>query len=331
MRRYLLSRPVVFGSAIATTFGVACIMKDFAFGEKYEGKELATDKVVIVTGANTGIGKAVARQFANRGAKVIMACRDMKKCEKARFEIATESTNKYVYCRMCDLASQQSIRQFVEKFKSEHKELHFLINNAGIMNCRKSYTQEGIEAQLGVNFMGHFLLTNLLLDVLKASAPSKIINVSDISYVKGKINIEDLNSDKSYDPYEAYYQSQLALAIFTGELDTKLAGTNVRVCSVYPGLTYTDITRHMGYQKSIFGKIWVNPVGWLLRKSPNQASCTILSAALNPNYKEMSGIYFREYDVEGLSENATQPSLNKWLWNVAEVWTNINTSHLSKS
>lgn len=326
MRKVLLSRPVLYGSIAATAIGATCLIKDALFREKPQPTEQLTDKVVIVTGANRGIGQAVTHEFAKRDAKVVMACRDMKLCEKARIDIVMDTGNKYVYCRPCDLASQESIRQFVKKFKSEHKDLHFLINNAGIMKCKKGYTKEGIEMQLGVNFMGHFLLTNLLLDTLKASAPSKILNVSNIFYTKGSINVEDLNSDQSYDPTEAYYQSQVALAMFTRALDAKLGGTNVTVNSVYPGLTNTDITRHMSYQKSIFGRMWVKPLTWFLTRTPKQAAYRIISAALDPNYKEMSGVYFQEFEPKPLADNATKVAETKWLWKVAEKWTHLDTA-----
>lgn len=170
---------------------------------------------------------------------------------QARQDIVLETRNKYIYCRKCDLASQESIRKFVEQFKkgnykyiylqisnffshiniyiylvciAEYDKLHILINNAGVMRCPKSYTKEGIEMQLGVNYIGHFLLTNLLLDILKASAPSRIVNLSSTAYQRGQINITDLNSDKEYDAGKAYTQSKLAIIFFTRELANRLKG-----------------------------------------------------------------------------------------------------------
>ncbi|KAJ4435202.1 hypothetical protein ANN_23778, partial [Periplaneta americana] len=140
---------------------------DYTGGRKYEGSNRIDKKVVIITGSNTGIGKETALELAKQGAHVVMACRDAKKCEEAREDIVLRTKNRYVYCRTCDLASQKSIIQFVERFKSEHPRLDILINNAGVMRCPNSKTKEGIEMQLGVNHMGHFLLTNLLLDKLK--------------------------------------------------------------------------------------------------------------------------------------------------------------------
>lgn len=136
-------------------------------GGRFENPVRADGKIVLITGANTGIGRETARELAIRGAHVYMACRDLKKCEEAREEIVLESLNKHVYCRQCDLASFNSIREFANSFQQEQPRLDILINNAGVMRCPKSSTTDGIELQMGVNHMGHFLLTSLLLDTLK--------------------------------------------------------------------------------------------------------------------------------------------------------------------
>lgn len=221
-------------------------------GGKYTKTNKIENAVVIVTGSNTGIGKETVRELAKRGAHVYMACRDMTKCEEARAEIVVESNNKYVYCRECDLASYDSIKQFVHTFKNEQKRLDILINNGGIMRCPKGVTKEGIETQLGVNHVGHFLLTNLLLDLLKSSSPSRIINVSSLAHTRGEINITDLNSEKSYDASKAYSQSKLANILFTRELAKRLEGTKVTVNALHPGVVDTELMRHMGIVNSFF-------------------------------------------------------------------------------
>lgn len=221
-------------------------------GGKYTKTNKIENSVVIVTGSNTGIGKETVRELAKRGAHVYMACRDMTKCEEARAEIVVESNNKYVYCRECDLASYDSIKQFVHTFKNEQKRLDILINNGGVMRCPKGVTKEGIETQLGVNHVGHFLLTNLLLDLLKSSSPSRIINVSSLAHTRGEINVTDLNSEKSYDPSKAYSQSKLANILFTRELAKRLEGTKVTVNALHPGVVDTELMRHMGIVNSFF-------------------------------------------------------------------------------
>ena len=165
-----------------------------------------------------------------------MACRDLKKCEQARKEIALGIKNTKLHCRELDLASFTSIKNFAERFKVEQKKLDVLINNAGVMRCPRQLTNEGFEMQIGVNHLGHFLLTNLLLDTLKASAPSRIVNVSSIAHTRGSIDTADLNSEKDYDPKKAYEQSKLANILFTRELSKRLENTGVTVNSLHPGI-----------------------------------------------------------------------------------------------
>lgn len=201
---------------------------------------------------------------------------------------------------------------------AEHPELHILVNNGGIMRCPKSTTADGIESQLGVNHMGHFLLTNLLLDRLKASAPSRIVNVSSVAHQRGEINVSDLNSAESYDPAAAYAQSKLANVLFTHELAKKLeglslqsiaiilpldlrrktlfsfvSGTGVTVNAVHPGIVDTDIIRHMSFYNSTFSKIFIYPFAWPFIRRPKQGAQTSIFAAVDPSLKDVNGRYFR--------------------------------------
>ncbi|XP_070163221.1 retinol dehydrogenase 13 isoform X2 [Polyergus mexicanus] len=322
--RWKLPKPFFYASVAATTAALAYLTKDYMGGIKYTGKESLVNKVVIVTGANTGIGRKTVLELAKRDAKIIMACRDMKKCEKARQDIVLETKNKYIYCRKCDLASQESIRKFVEQFKNEYDKLHILINNAGVMRCSKSYTKEGIEMQLGVNYIGHFLLTNLLLDVLKTSAPSRIVNVSSASYYRGQINLTDLNSDKEYDAGNAYTQSKLAIIFFTRELANKLRGTGVTVNAVHPGIVDTNITRHMFVYNNFFTRIFLKPFAWPFIRAPLQGAQTVLYAALDPSLTDVSGCYFDNCEIKEVSDEAKNDDLAKWLWKVSEKWTKLD-------
>ncbi|XP_043278014.1 retinol dehydrogenase 13-like [Venturia canescens] len=321
-----IPKPVWISSAAASLVGLTYLIKDSFSGKMYEGKEKLTNKIVIVTGANTGIGKEVALDLARREAKVIMACRNLFKCETTRKEIVLSTKNKYVYCKECDLASQESIRKFVDTFKKEHSELHLLINNAGVMRCPKSVTEDGIETQLGVNHMGHFLLTNLLLETLKKSAPSRIVNVSSTAHLRGKIKVKDLNSSENYDPGDAYAQSKLANVLFTKELSKRLAGTGVAAFAVHPGLVETEITRHMSFFNSTLGAILLKPLFWLFVKPPKHGAQPVIHAALAPKLKNESGLYFSNFDEAEVSEEAKNDQLAKWLWMTSEKWTKLKTS-----
>lgn len=184
------------------------------------------------------------------------------------------------------------------------------------MRCPRTLTKEGIEMQLGVNHMGHFLLTNLLLDTIKSSAPSRIINVSSTAHLRGKIHLDDLNGEQSYDPSEAYAQSKLANILFTRELSKKLqgdffffcwifeflncfkngifgvSGTGVTVNAVHPGIVATEITRHMSFHNSTFSAIFLKPIVYPFIKTPKQGAKCVLFAALDPSLDKVSGKYF---------------------------------------
>ncbi|XP_036688559.1 retinol dehydrogenase 13 isoform X1 [Balaenoptera musculus] len=267
MNRYIL--PL---SVLGTAVGGAVLLKDFVAGGACPSKTTIPGKTVIVTGANTGIGKQTALELAKRGGTIILACRDLEKCEAAAKEIRGETLNHHVNARHLDLASLKSIREFAAKIIEEEERVHILINNAAVMRCPHWTTEDGFEMQLGVNYLGHFLLTNLLLDKLKASAPSRIINLSSLAHVAGHIDFEDLNWEKrKYDTKAAYCQSKLAVVLFTKELSRRLqgaCGTGVTVNALHPGVARTELGRHTGMHRSAFSsftldlpEVQLNPPG----------------------------------------------------------------------
>ncbi|XP_073950119.1 retinol dehydrogenase 13-like [Choristoneura fumiferana] len=314
--------PVTVLSAVAATAGAVCIYKDRHSGPAFERSVSAEGKTVIITGANSGIGQASVWEFARRGAKVFMACRDMEKCEAARREIVLETNNKYVYCRPCDLASTASIVQFVKTFKQEEPKVHILVNNAGVMEPPAGVTSDGFETQLGVNHLGHFLLTNLLLDTLKATAPSRVVVVSSSAHHKGHINKEDLNFSQKYDAAAAYNQSKLANVLFARELAAKTMDTGVTVVAVDPGLTDTELKRHLPMSKSIT-RFVIYPLFWPFMKSPKMAAQAILHAALGDDTGKSVGDYYVDMKVAAPSAEAQDFELAKWLWRVSDKWTRL--------
>lgn len=311
-------------AGFGTVVGSLVIFKEFIGGRNYSSDESLAGKVVVVTGANTGIGRETALTLARKKARVIMACRDMDKCLQARKDIALESRNKHIYCEECDLASQESIRNFAQLVNHREERLDLLINNAGVMRCKKSYTKEGIELQLGTNHMGHFLLTLLLLDKLKASAPSRIINVSSTAHRHGRINFSDLNSTQNYDEGQAYAQSKLANIMFTRELAVRLEGSGVTCNAVHPGMVYTDIGRHMSINQSWLAKVLLHPLLWLFLKTPRQGAQTTLYAALSPRLEGVSGKYFSLQLETDVSEAAKDSEAAKRLWAISERWTGLS-------
>ncbi|KAL4237833.1 Retinol dehydrogenase 13 [Mactra antiquata] len=310
-------------SAIPAGFGAAILLKDYIGGAKYTEEHDIIGKTVVITGASGGIGKETALELAKRGGKLLLACRDMNKCERARNEIITDSFNKKVKCCELDLASCESIRNFADKVNKEEKHVDILINNAGVMSCPKQLTKEGFEWQLGVNYLGHFLLTNLLLDKLKQSSQGRVINVVSPLYKKSNINFTDLNSMEYYDPKEAYGQSKLALVLFTLELSRLLEGTNVTVNCVNPGVVKSEIGRHLPLGQSTLSSGFLSPLTWLLMKTPLQGAQTSIYLAVSPEVEKVSGKYFAKYKQEPITENGLDEETARRMWLISEKWTRL--------
>ncbi|XP_017958897.1 retinol dehydrogenase 12-like [Drosophila navojoa] len=299
--------PALFGLGIY-------FLRKYMQGGQFTKQTNETGKVVIVTGANTGIGKETVLELARRGATVYMACRDEAKTEQARLEIIEETKNKNIFFRKLDLASLASIRKFAADFKKEQDKLHILINNAGVMRCPYMVTRDGFEMQLGVNHLGHFLLTNLLLDLLKKSAPSRIVNVSSLAHTRGCIDFSDLNSEKYYDPGAAYSQSKLANILFTRELAKRLEGTGVTVNALHPGVVDTELGRHMKILNGTFGRIVIRSLLWPFLKTPKSGAQTTLYAALDPDLEKVSGVYFSDCKEKKVAPAAMDNQSAKQLW-----------------
>ncbi|XP_025705009.1 retinol dehydrogenase 13 isoform X1 [Callorhinus ursinus] len=298
MNRYLL--PL---SVLGTAVGGAVLLRDYVAGGVCPSKASIPGKTVIVTGANTGIGKQTALELARRGGNIILACRDMEKCEAAAKDIRGETLNHHVNARHLDLASLKSIREFAAKIIEEEEQVHILINNAAVMRCPRWTTEDGFEMQFGVNHLGHFLLTNLLLDKLKASAPSRIINLSSLAHIAGHIDFDDLNWEKrKYDTKAAYCQSKLAVILFTRELSRRLQGTGVTVNALHPGVARTELGRHTGMHSSVFSSFTLGPIFWMLVKSPQLAAQPSTYLAVAEELEGVSGKYF-----DGLKEKPPAP------------------------
>ena len=203
-------------------------------------------KIVIVTGANTGIGLCTVTDLAKRGATIVMACRDMRKGEKALEKAKAESSSEDILLMHLDLSSLDSVRNFAKEFLSKYSKLNILINNAGVMACPYMKTKDGFEMQIGTNHFGHFVLTNLLLKALANGAPARVVNVSSSAHwMFGKMDFEDINYEKrSYDKMGAYGQSKLANVLFSKELHNKVKDHGITTYSLHPGWISTELVRH---------------------------------------------------------------------------------------
>ena len=251
--------PLAYPLLLATCLG-AYLFFWFVFvrGTPCRSKQRMDGKTVIVTGANTGIGKITAEELARRGARVVMACRDMARGRAALSEVREGAGSENVVLRQLDLASCDSIRAFAELVLKEEQAIHVLVCNAGVMFVPFQKTVDGFELTFGVNHLGHFLLTNLLLDRIKESAPARIVVVSSRGhYFTRGLNFDDLMLMRSYGRYEAYFRSKLANVMFGHELAKRLEGTGVSVYSLHPGSIRTEIGRHTFTGWTFFLKVCV--------------------------------------------------------------------------
>ena len=206
---------------------------------------LLNGKTVIITGANTGIGKATAIDLAKRNARVIMACRNDEKGEKAANQVRRESGSYNVEYRHLDLASLASVRQFAQEILQEEYPVNILINNAGLLVRERTITEDGFEVMFATNHLGHFLLTNLLLPKLNQAPSARIVTVSALAheFVKSGIPFDNLNCEKSFRFFQAYSVTKLANVLFTRSLRKRLEGSNITANCLHPGLVTTELGR----------------------------------------------------------------------------------------
>jgi len=277
-------------------------------------------KVVIVTGANAGIGKATAHKLAKMGAHVVMVCRNMRKAEKVFLEIQEETSNQNLDLMYCDFASLNSINKFVEKFKSKYKKLDVLINNHGSVFVLKSKTEDGLESTFAINHLGYFSLTLQLLDVLKASSPSRIVNVSSSSnYRVRKLEIDDYNWDKRiYHLMKAYAESKLYNIMFTFLLAEKLQGTNVTVNCLHPGFVKTKI----GLNNFLLRLL--TPLVKSGGMSIEEGAMTSVYLASSEEVESVSGKFFAKMKEKKPNDLAFDKKAQEKLWNLSLKLSNLN-------
>jgi len=271
-------------------------------------------KVVLITGANSGIGKETALALARMKATVVMVARDSSKGKEAQKEIIESSGNKKVDLIVADLASLDEVRALAEEFKKRYEHLHVLINNAGGINYERTQTQDGFETTFGVNHLAHFLLTKLLLDVIKASAPSRIINVSSMAHRSGKMDFSDLMFKKKYSAYKAYSASKLANVLFTYELARRLKGTSVTVNALHPGVVRTRFGKGSGSSGMKFAFALISP----FLTSPQKGALTSIYLASSPEVEGVSGKYFSKSKPVDSNKISYDKDVAKQLWDISE-------------
>ena len=271
-------------------------------------------KVIIVTGSNSGIGKETAKALTGMGATVVLAVRNREKGEMARAEIVAESGNRSVSVMVCDLASRDSIRRFSDEFKSSYDMLDALINNAGAVFAKRQLSVDGIESSMAVNYIGPFLLTRELLPLLKASAPSRIVNVSSGLSKTGKVDFEDLQREKGYKGMQAYAGSKLMLTTHTLELARRLEGTGVTANVVEPGFVATNLGRNSGSLLNSVMFTLVRP----MQITPEKAAENSVYAATSPELEGVTGRVFAKRREKEAPPFTRDEGARRRLWDATE-------------
>jgi len=257
-------------------------------------------KIAVVTGANTGLGYETALGLASKECKVIMACRNKDKAEQAMADIRKEVPNADLEFIKLDLNSLKSVREFAKVYSEKHDKLDLLINNAGLMIPPLMRTEEGFESQFGVNYLGHFLLTNLLFPIIKKTDKARVVSLSSIAHKSGRIQFDDPNWQNSYSRSDAYSQSKVACLMFAYELQRKLNNLSSNVISVaaHPGVSDTELGR---YIPKVLYYIF-KPITPLFTHHPKEAAKPTLMTALDENVN--GGDY---YGPTGFNEMKGEP------------------------
>ena len=278
-------------------------------------------KVCAVTGANAGIGKATVLGLAHLGATVLMVCRSRERGEAALAEIKEISGNNQASLLVADLSSQSEIRKLAKAFKSQHSALHVLINNAGIIPRIREVTVDGLETQFAVNHLASFLLTNLLLDMLKSSAPARVVTVASDMHRGATIDFDDLQSERAYKALRVYCRTKLANVLFTKELARRLLGAGVTANCLHPGVIATKLLADgMGMPRAL------RPTTRLIGSSPDKGAKTSIYLATSPEVEGVSGKYFvRQKTVES-SKVSHDENMASQLWRVSAELTGLSQS-----
>lgn len=279
------------------------------------------NKTVLITGGNAGIGKYTAIGIAKKGHKVIIVSRDATKGAAAVKEIINESKNDDVHFLQADLASFGSVRQLATDFIQKFQSLDILINNAGAFFSTYEETEDGFERQWQINHLSGFLLTHLLLDIIKKSPQGRIINVSSKGHYKGFLFFKDLNRSKNYNGLAAYAQSKLANVVFTKMLSEKLNGTHVTVNALHPGVVKTSIGDKNN--SSWIGLAW--KVGKLFMITEAQGARTSIFLALDQSIANVSGKYFDNCQMREPNPYVNDPAIAQKLWDISSEQVGLLT------
>jgi NAD(P)-dependent dehydrogenase (short-subunit alcohol dehydrogenase family) len=282
-------------------------------------------RLAVVTGANTGLGFETARVLAARGASVVLAVRDIEKGKRAAARIADSAPGANVMVQPLDLTSLDSIRAAADELRAKHPRIDLLINNAGVMFTPKQTTRDGFEVQFGTNHLGHFALTGLLLEQMLPVPGSRVVTVSSIAHrIRARINVDDLQAQRSYSRVDAYAQSKLANLMFTYELQRRLSGAGTTIAvAAHPGLANTELTRN---SPAIAAFLYAR----VISQKPAMGALPTLRAATDPGV--LGGQYYGPGGFFGArgypkpaesSRRSHDTAIQRRLWTVSEQLTGV--------
>ena len=273
-------------------------------------------KVVLVTGATNGIGKVTARELARMGAAMVVIGRKPERVQQTVDEIKQAAGHTQVEGIVADLSLMSQVRAAAEQFRRKYDRLDVLVNNAGTGASKRVITAEGLERMFALNHLSYFLLTNLLLDVMKVSAPARIINVSSDAHRTASLNLDNLQGAENWGPggYNAYGRTKLENILFTRELARRLNGTGVTANAVHPGVVATGLWRGAG---GVFGNL-IGLFAPLYMLTPEQGAQTSIYVATAPEIAGMSGFYFSDSQPVVPSKAAQDDEAARQLWAISE-------------
>ncbi|MCX6132558.1 MAG: SDR family NAD(P)-dependent oxidoreductase [Ignavibacteriales bacterium] len=266
------------------------------------------DKTILITGSTDGIGRQAALELAALGATVLVHGRDARRGENVVEEIRSATGNKNVELFIADFSSMANVRQLAAEVKQRHAVLHTLVNNAGVFMNEKRLTAEGFETTFAVNHLAPFLLTNLLLDLLKKSAPARVVTVSSVAHTRGKLDFDNLQAEKSFGGYSSYALSKLANVLFTYGLADALAGTGVTSNCLHPGVIGTKLLR-TGFN--------------ITGASTADGAETLLYLVTSPEVDGVTGKYFQERQESPSSPVTHDAPLRARLWEISARLTGL--------
>jgi NAD(P)-dependent dehydrogenase (short-subunit alcohol dehydrogenase family) len=271
------------------------------------------NKIVLITGANTGMGKVTATELAKKGAHVVMVCRNKSTGEAARQDIIRLSGNNKVDLHICDLSIQSSIRDLANTINASYPHLDVLVNNAGLALSNFSETKDGIETTFATNVLSMFMLTNLLADRLKKSSEGRVVNIASSTHTNAKLQLNDIEYRKNYSLFGAYNQSKLCNIMLTYEFNKRLSHNGITVNCLNPGPVKTELARDMGGLFKFIGKLFF--------LTPEKASETAIYLASSDEVKKQSGKYFAKKKPLESSQLSKDASAGKELWSLCVKMT----------